>query len=434
MEGTGNGTFLFNMRVHPLMFRKDASDFFWFTPSAVAALPFDTWTGSMKVRFQVVCSSMHKGRLRITYDPNYVDNVDEYNTAYTRIVDIADETDFTVCIKPTQVTKYMKRPGMTGALDEGECFSTTKYTSTVPYGNGVIAVSVVNALTSVSSTPSDIQVNVYTSFCDDFHVNNPNADVAGMSYYAEPGVQMDMGIEAVANTTSNAAESPNEDHVAEVNYDMDHQPMVYYGEDIRSFRNYIKRFSLFFTAQPGSGTGDSSYMALYGEPFHRGNVTGAANNKCGFPLVTYVKNCYAGWRGSFRWKLVRNVTGAVANSSKTYVYRSPKISSYTFYQATWGITDAAWQIYNSSAAGAALITASVNDILEYELPFYSNKRFAIGRVKDLKDASDNHSQWAHITARGTSVSDYTDAFVSAGEDFEVYGWIGCPPMKYLPTI
>lgn len=433
-EGVGNGTFLFNMRVHPFMFRKDGGDNYWFTPSAVASLPFDTWTGSMKIRFQVVCSSMHKGRLRITYDPNYVDDVSEYNTAYTRIVDIADETDFTICVKPTQIVKYMKRPAMNNGLTEGDCFSTTKYTTTALWGNGVVAVSIVNGLTSVSTSQNDIQVNVYTSFCDDFHVNNPNNDLAGMTYYTPPLVQMDMGIEAVANATSNAEESPNEGHVAEVNKDMDHQPMVYYGEDIRSFRNYIKRYTLHFSLQPTPAPGSDTYLVLYGEPYHRGQIPTLSTNRCGFPFATFVKNCFAGWRGSFRWKIIHNDDEGAVRSSKTYVYRSAQLTSYTFFQGTWNFNDAGNQIYNSSNCGAALISAGVNDILEYELPFYSNKRFAIGRVKDLKDPIEQHSQWASITMRGTTASDFTDGFVSAGEDFEVYGWIGCPSMYFLPTI
>lgn len=432
-EGLGNGTFLYNMRVHPLMFRKDASDFFWFTPSGVASLPFHTWTGSMKIRFQIVCSSMHKGRLRITYDPAYVDNLTDYNTAYTKIVDIVDETDFTICVKPTQNVKYMTRPSMTAILSEADCFSTTQYTTEATYGNGVVAVSIVNGLTSVGSTTNNVQINVYTSFCDDFHVNNPTNDLAGMSYFAAPVQvasmvpQMDMGIESMANPAANTEESPNEASVAEKNKDEDHQAMIYYGEDIRSFRNYIKRYVTFASAQPTAGTGPDSHLTMYGDPYLRGN----SNNdpQCGFPFVSFVKNCYAGWRGSFRWKISRAVP-----ASKVYMYRTPVSTAYSFIQNTWGYTDVSNQFWNHSHSGAALVSSNVNDILEFELPYYSNERFAIGRQQDLTAPTYSHAEWALLTFRATSASDYTDSFVAAGEDFEVYSWLGSPPMIYRPTV
>lgn len=425
-EGLGNGTFLWNMRVHPLMFRKDGAGNFWFTPSAVASLPFETWTGSMKIRFQIVCSSMHKGRLRITYDPNYTDNVSEYNTVFTRVVDISDETDFTICVKPTQIKKYMTKPPMTAVLAEGDCFSTTRYTVPASYGNGVVSVSIVNALTSVAATANDVQVNVYTSFCDDFHVNEPGWALSGMSYFAPPSFQMDMGAEAVANPASNLETTPNEASLAEENKGTDHQAMVYYGEDLRSFRNYIKRYILHVTLQ-STGVGDTTVLDMYTDPWLRGNSP-AGNISVGFPMVTFVKNCFAGWRGSFRWKMVRDVP-----ANKIYLYRAP-IGVNNITQVTWGFPMVSDRNNNSSHGGAILNTSVVNDVVEFETPFYSEQRFAIGRQQDLVTPTYNYAQWIKVVMKGTTVTDWNDFFVAAGEDFEVYGWIGCPPMQYVPNI
>ena len=49
----------------------------------------------MKFRFQVVCSTFHKGRLEIRFDPGFVDGstVNEYNINYIEIIDIAETQD-----------------------------------------------------------------------------------------------------------------------------------------------------------------------------------------------------------------------------------------------------------------------------------------------------------------------------------------------------
>ena len=95
---TDPDTLLWNARVDPCIWAESGSapTAFHFPACAFAALPFKYWTGTMKFRFQVVSSHFHKGRLRISYDPEFLANTDEYNVNYSEIVDISEKTDFTI--------------------------------------------------------------------------------------------------------------------------------------------------------------------------------------------------------------------------------------------------------------------------------------------------------------------------------------------------
>ena len=62
---------MWNARVNPCLWQEDANGAIVLPPCAIAALPFRYWNGSMKFRFQVVCSTFHKGRLEIRFDPGF---------------------------------------------------------------------------------------------------------------------------------------------------------------------------------------------------------------------------------------------------------------------------------------------------------------------------------------------------------------------------
>jgi hypothetical protein len=146
-------TLLWNTEVSPVLWSEltGTHDELHMPACCFAALPFRGWRGTMKFRFQVVASSFHKGRLKITYDPSYP-LTNEYNTNYTYIIDLAKERDFTVAVgwgheksvlnhrSPIQDTI----PYRTSALgaDPGGV------------ANGILSVYVVNDLTVPNSPPT----------------------------------------------------------------------------------------------------------------------------------------------------------------------------------------------------------------------------------------------------------------------------------------
>lgn len=168
---------LYNARVTPMMYALDGGNAH-LTPMAWLAVPFRYWRGSLKYRFEVVCSKFHRGRLRVVYDPSYQES-NEYNLNYSQIVDIVDGCDFTIEVGWAQGVPYLRTP----PLD----FSTT-YHGTTPFAgpahvtaNGVLTVYVMNKLTVPGENDTDVQVNVYVSACDDFELQDPDSgDLLGL--------------------------------------------------------------------------------------------------------------------------------------------------------------------------------------------------------------------------------------------------------------
>jgi hypothetical protein len=85
--------------------------------------------------------------------------------------------------------------------------------------------------------------------------------------------------------------------------------------------------------------------------------------------------------------------------------------------------------------GAALTIGSVNPILEFEVPFYSNVRFEPGRVLSYTSNWFSTAFNYRIETGATQVagSAIVDIHVAAGEDFQVYFFAGLPKCYYEPV-
>lgn len=184
-------TLLWNCRVSPMMWGSTttATDPAIHLPAcSFAALPFDYWTGTVRLRFQICSSAFHKGRLKFVYDPNFIASI-EYNTNHIDIIDLADKTDFTIEVGIAQSQNILRHlyPGRDAV---SEAYSTTAYTAVEPASNGVLGVYVVNSLTTPNSTVNnDVLVNVYISCGDDFEVFVPNEEIAYYTFKPQSGFE-----------------------------------------------------------------------------------------------------------------------------------------------------------------------------------------------------------------------------------------------------
>lgn len=162
---------LYSQRISPLMFNKEG-DNFHLTPSAWTTLPFAYWKGSVELRFKIVCSEYHRGRIRIVWDPLYFssDYSEVYNVNYTEVIDISETRDFSVRIGWGQQTSYLPTGTLSDMFDL--TLPRTLYDSVNPFCNGAISVLVVNQLTTPAS-PQPIEINVYTKMCEDYEVAAP---------------------------------------------------------------------------------------------------------------------------------------------------------------------------------------------------------------------------------------------------------------------
>ena len=234
--GDGPTTLLWNARVNPCLWQEDANGAIVLPPCAIAALPFRYWNGSMKFRFQVVCSTFHKGRLEIRFDPTFVENTtfNEYNINYIEVIDIAETQDFTIEVTNSQPFSLLRHldPGI-DSVTEG--YSTTDYASTLNgLCNGVISVRVLNELTIPnSSINNDISINVFVSAGDDFEVFVPEDNFQRFVFF-QPQSGAEVIPESQNTSEPSAPQRAESDHMgADLQYSSELN-MVFAGESIVS--------------------------------------------------------------------------------------------------------------------------------------------------------------------------------------------------------
>lgn len=476
-------TRLFNVVVDPCIHRQGGGRLY-FPATCFAATPFKYWRGSMIFRFQVVSSRYHKGRLKIVWDPVFSSPTSEYNTAYTTIIDISDTTDFTYKVGWGQATTYREsiRPGITAS---GAMFDTTSYSADADaYGNGVLSVYVVNELTVPDSTiNNDIEVNVFVSAGDDFEVAVPDQSVMSKLRLQDSSVPPSPAPVALERMVPNAKDmdaatnpgiAPMEDKMDSVpeNPELvetkgaviptsDPSTLVHFGESISSFRQLLKRYYIhevipiipqgagshisqvtqvrrnMFPYFPGYTDSTPSpgfvYDLLLG-PYSYGYTT----------LLSYLKVAFAGWRGGTRYAIDFS-TSAQNDTSRCTVSRSA-IGDFSPRNSYVPITNLAASLGLSSllnvlqvdngANGQALMTSTVNDVISFEVPFYSNYRFVPSRTRSLFDDADTNEPGFELNLLGTvdTTVDESEQFcvshVAAAEDMNFFYYVAPPPFYY----
>lgn len=464
---------LWNCRVDPCQFVQDGSKFY-FPSLCAAALPFKYWTGTLKFRFQIVCSTFHKGRIKIVYDPNQIDGT-EYNTNYMKIVDIADEQDVTIEVgvgRPTTLLTHSE-PGT-------DTFASMASTSALSYseaqGNGVLGVYVVNKLGVPNSVATnDISVNVFISASDDFEVFAPYPYFQNFVFRTQSGFLNQSGEATIpeheATDEPNAPVKMNSENIAVESFNLPETNLVYTGESIQSFRTLLKRYNKFRTIGYEEYPPTRMNNCFANFPFLRGYVAGAINitsnttpyNYCNTVLLHWVTYMFSGWRGSIRYKLIPRITGM---SCDITVSRRPTSSTndYSFqtsfnnpkgntsaiaYDAVYINSDlqagiAPGDREQSGTSGIAYANSQVNPVLEWEMPYYSKYRYVPGKTENWTSLNNPFTEYCIVCINQTiengqsgfnepSAAGCFDYHVAAGEDFQTYFFTGLPPM-YLEVL
>lgn len=173
-SGAPEGTLLNSFPVTPHFMRTSgtgAATQYQFSNTGYLCNLFKTWRGNVKYRFQIVASGYHKGRIKLVFDANngVIGSQTEDNTTYTRIIDIAEERDFTV-------TCGWVNP-------QPACFTTPTSTfSNVPsvtagsYTNGTLSTYVLNEFVGPAATTNPIYILVYVS-CPGLKLWNPTDEL-----------------------------------------------------------------------------------------------------------------------------------------------------------------------------------------------------------------------------------------------------------------
>jgi hypothetical protein len=452
---------LWNVRVGPTMWAENLDLTYnehHLTASCFAALPFRNWKGSMRYRFQIVASAFHRGRLKITYDPLYYDT-DDYNTNYIQIIDLAKERDFTIDVGWGSPQPFLNVDVIETAIIP---YSTSPFIAKLDATyNGVLTVQVLNELTVPDSVAdNDIYINVMCCACDDIEFANPtDKQLARASFFREDGLipqsefypQAEQ-LEAVGADAMESAPVLTEQEPVNVMSQKleagDMNDLVFFGDPVASFRQCLKRYNLHTIDTKSSLSSQVFYRFVYQDfPYYRGSDPQGVDEKNAIPynycrttLLNYLTPAYICRRGAIRYKV--SLTGVdMSNDGQFNVTREPRALNVSRTATSFGsLDDEAIRRYFASEdnqpaswAGTVATTLRQNPVLEFELPYYHNRRFSYAKQSNFTTQNSQISS-SHILAGNARDSTATvpllHRYVSVGEDFNLAFYTGSPILYF----
>jgi hypothetical protein len=128
---------------------------------------FMFWRGSLRWRFEIVCTSMHSGRLLIRYEPygSSVSAVEECQKMATPGVvwDVQEKHELEMdtpymSVQPWLTTQYVSDGNITD-------------TNVSQSSNGILEISIINRLKVTTGIANNVQINIYLAAGNDFRLS-----------------------------------------------------------------------------------------------------------------------------------------------------------------------------------------------------------------------------------------------------------------------
>lgn len=452
-------TLLWNSRVTPNLYGVEDTELHP-TPMALMSQVFNKWQGSIKYRFQIVKSNFHKGKILIRWDPKAHGSDIQYNTVYSRVIDLAECDDFEICVGWGQAAPFLLCDSMR-TTDTLFTDASRLLNDTGERYNGVLEVAVVNTLVS-PSIDSPIQINVFVSACDDMKFGEVSptkmksyglwdtpVPVRQAAKYSPQSGYVDAA--AVSGTSEGNTDVPtNPDPIAPIadtSAVADQTMNVFFGESPKSIRELTRRYVLHRTDAVQASTNNSVKLVKIRDKglglfpgWDPNGVDTYTGNPCNISVTTFAQwfaPCYAGWRGGTRTKYMfstnmdsKPVVSRIGFSSATRL--TEVLSSFADpAEATRRLSYAG---NSQTAAGAATTNIGINDTIEVEIPYYNADRFSTSRTPTADVVNGSHSAQVETilykpTQGQTDIVDLLStirSWKSVGEDFTFFFFTGCP--------
>lgn len=428
---------LFSIPVSPMAYQKGnrvlvptTSDGWALTSLALVAMPFEYWRGTIKYRFQIVCSAYHKGRLLVTWEPRGSPSATpELNTVQSTIIDISETTDFEIEVGWGAKTPGLQVLELAGTSDRFAIGALA--TPDALRENGTINVYVLNDLVTSGSDTSDVSVLVSTA-SDDLEVWAPNqTHIQTMTTVDPPPLALR------SLDPQSGAMGPVSSTVTFGSKALGRIPMICSGETITSFRTLMKRYILKRTRLYKGNLSDLSTVMIV----QRGSsyLGDWFQEDFGMDIQFFIVNCFAGWRGSTRHRYVP----AMKNGSDSLIYLQNYATRVSFGEK-WGDTsivfpdnslpDLGTNFQNNLRffEGGSISKTASTDVVEFEQPYYGFGRFGVtSHNLASKSYALAHQMVAQVTNRSGGskpISWQVNHFTAGGEDFSLFGFLGVPPL------
>ena len=451
---------LFTCRVSPLLqdvfTTANGDKAIYMTPLAFLTPLFKHWRGDIVFRFQFICTALHKGRVRISFDPrgtsstNLINTTDTYSSIKTQIVDIGETQNLEMRIPYQQATAFQQVENNYTAVN-WDTTTTPTFNYNPVFDNGVLTVRTQTLLTG-SQGPTDMQINIWVRGEKNLEFANPNNINPTISTFApQSGEETDS-----PNLTHETFGSPGDNINPERN-------LVHFGEVTPTLRSILRRFTLSNVLQPVTGTGTEVHYVMrnrisrfpipYGwDPngIHTANkqlTTGTGNFNFTFvhPL-NYIMPAYVAVRGSTQLCVNTDAKDAVRHIR---IYRQPNASGNTqttifSFGATTSTSSAARFYMNNldnGSAGMALTNQLTNAGLVVQLPNYTRYKFqstnpAAMTTNPTNTGADVDAHCIETSYTPSVISGQTDSnsfiyskqwrYFAIGTDFNLHWFLNVP--------
>jgi hypothetical protein len=412
------------------------------TACCFAVEPFSAWRGTMKFRFEFICSKFHRGKVLIQYEPNISQRTlintgsSRLNQQSTVIVDLQETQNVELDIEWNNSRAWCRRELSASGIYEYDSpegpFDPPDNNS---YYMGYITIRPLNELVQPTDLAT-VPVNVFVS-CPDLEVAEPVPDALGVSrsFTVTESLVTESAVVNGDPVTSDVLLPTGATH--------DKAHLMNYGEKIESFRAAMKRYTTIDAyIETFSGLTGSNVLRIFGNlyptiPRPYGGVVGNDSNE--ETLWNYLRYAYVGMRGGIRYR-VRYMSNKNDNRIHEHV-RCTRTESVPFAANGNGIVVNNLaninQVYNRLGMkweGSVLYHMSSNGGVEFELPYYSVNTFefanniAQGTGVYQNDIMVNETvQWDTVfpidNANGTALASVD---MATAEDFTFLRFQGAP--------
>lgn len=418
------------------------------TPMGHVAQMFRFWRGSVTIKLTAIASKFHRGRYVITWDPcaDISANTSYVGTAFTKIVDIAEESEIELTIPYMQPHPFCLSD--TYAADLNQPFGTTYKSHVDNYDNGVLTVRVFTQQTSPVAT-ADIQILVAVKGGPDLEFAMPRNLSQRISPFA---YQCDVTMDS--RTSMNIT---NESSMVD-----DSRYLVSFGEPIKSLRLLLRRATLYSAdIIPYPTTSSTSLVNYIGirsvfpispgfdpngvHTANKGTSGTAAYNFVNMTPLAYLAQCFKTRRGSIIHHVDMN-SGTTADGFLSVTYSTTNRSAGVWNGASVvssvstsvsQATSASLGIYDAGSSGTDITTGYVMPTISVSVPhntpskyMHTNPAYAV--LGTAGDGSDNMTMKLQFTSRDASLAQVLD-YVQIGTDFSLGMFINVPIMYVATT-
>jgi len=416
-------TTLLQSGVTPVVYIANGSERHYPAISYLSA-PFSYWSGTIKYKFQAIASNMHRGRLRITWDPYPTTDINTpafYSTPATIILDLEKDQEVELEVPYHSIYNVLQTNPLPFPIALGANSSIC---------NGYFTVSVLNALNTPNTTVlTPVFLNVWIAAGDDYAVYRPGSNTKNMCYLASSG---SVGTKSSVKT-----------------------PFLSIGEDVSDIRVLVKREQPNYAYSTTSNL-NAMHVRLYefDRPAFRGTKAAGSSRTTTIGVgaipfdyacngfLTHYEMCFAARRGGYinRYTVVSATNDRVPislvdhnflDTTSTRSLPALVADGTTFVPANF----AAWGSYTTEryfTGFQALEIDSLTNTNAGRKPYYSiytmlpNRRgvTAWGSASALSGPAHFMSSFCFNDTTATYMR-----YVAADEDYHLLFYIG-PPIIY----